>query len=83
MVMPMEVEIKLDKQGRIVLPKEIRDRYHLQPNSDLILIDQSNGLLIKPKPAKKSLKEIADNAPSCNLDEALVLDIANFNEEDV
>jgi AbrB family looped-hinge helix DNA binding protein len=83
MVMEMEVEITLDKQGRIVLPKEFRDKYHLHSESSLILVDQAEGLLIKPKPAKKKLKDIFSQASNVDLNSATVIDVANYHEDDI
>jgi AbrB family looped-hinge helix DNA binding protein len=83
MVMVMEMVIKIDKQGRIILPKEIRDKYHLTQNSDLILIEQEEGVLLKPKKAKRSLASIFENAPSAKIDKNTVIDIANLEENDI
>ena len=83
MVMPMELEVKADKQGRIVLPKEIRDKSHLQPNSELTLIEHPDGVILKPKPAKRKLKEIFKSAPQSDMKAALVVDLANFHEDEI
>lgn len=83
MVMEMEVVIKIDKQGRIVLPKDIREKYHFQSDSDIILIDKQDGLLLKPKPAKKTMKDLIDKASKKKLQPNMILDIANYHEEDL
>jgi AbrB family looped-hinge helix DNA binding protein len=83
MVMPMEMEVKVDKQGRIVLPKEIRDKYHLEPNSELTLIEQPEGVFLKPKPAKRKLKDIFKTAPQSDMKAALLVDVANYHEGDI
>ena len=38
--------IRMDKSGRIVLPRVIRERFGLTPDLDLELIEQPNGVLI-------------------------------------
>ena len=82
--LPQAGGIKLDKQGRLVFPKEIRDKYHLLPNSDLILIDQTDGsLILKPKPAKKSLKDIFSRSSASNLSKAIPRDYANYHEHEL
>ncbi len=36
----------VDKQGRIVIPKEYRDFYHLNHNDEVFIVDTPDGLLI-------------------------------------
>jgi AbrB family looped-hinge helix DNA binding protein len=81
MVMPMEVEVKIDKQGRLVIPKELREKYQMNPDSEILLVDQEEGILLKPMPAKRSLKEIFSQAPRSNLEDAYVLDYANYHKD--
>ena len=50
-------ELKISKQGTIVLPKELKERFG---GSDALLIESDNDLLILRKPARLSLTEIAD-----------------------
>lgn len=40
--------LKLDNFGRIVVPKEIRERLGLRAGTDLDISETSEGLLIKP-----------------------------------
>lgn len=37
---------KVDNLGRIVIPKEYRDFYHLNHNDEVFIIDTMEGLLI-------------------------------------
>ncbi len=37
---------KVDNLGRIVIPKEYRDFYHLNHNDEVFIIDTTEGLLI-------------------------------------
>ena len=83
MVMAMEMVIQIDKQGRLVLPKEIREKYHLDQGSEIILIPQDEGVLLKPKKSKLSLAGIFQKATPFDPDKVIALDIANYDEEDV
>ena len=38
--------IHVDNLGRIVIPKEYREFYHIDKNSNVRLVDTANGLLI-------------------------------------
>lgn len=51
---------KVDNLGRIVIPKEYRDFYHLNHNDEVFIIDTTEGLLItnpKYKTVKVKVKE--------------------------
>ncbi|MFW6208865.1 MAG: AbrB/MazE/SpoVT family DNA-binding domain-containing protein, partial [Spirochaetota bacterium] len=37
----------IDKAGRIVIPKSIRERYHLQPGTELQIESESDGISLK------------------------------------
>ena len=39
--------IKVDNLGRIVIPKEYREFYHIEKNGTVSLIDTVDGLLIR------------------------------------
>ena len=39
---------KIDRAGRVVLPKPVRERWGLRPNTELELIERPEGLLLKP-----------------------------------
>jgi len=38
----------MDKAGRVILPKPLRDRLGLHEGSDLEIVETSEGLLLKP-----------------------------------
>ena len=42
------MRIKIDKAGRIVLPKPVRERLHLRAGAELELEHRSEGLSLKP-----------------------------------
>jgi bifunctional DNA-binding transcriptional regulator/antitoxin component of YhaV-PrlF toxin-antitoxin module len=50
--------IRMDKSGRIVLPRVIRERFGLTPNLDLELIEQPNGVLIRRREEVPSMVKI-------------------------
>ncbi|OLS16441.1 MAG: hypothetical protein RBG13Loki_0011 [Promethearchaeota archaeon CR_4] len=83
MVMAMEMAIKIDKQGRVVLPKEVRENYHFDPLTDLILIEQPDGILLKTKKLKVPLSAIFTKAPSLDPKKSVALDVANYDENDL
>ena len=47
--------LKVDKAGRVILPKPVRDRLGLQAGSDLEVAETPDGLLLKPANRKPSL----------------------------
>ena len=49
--------VAIDKLGRIVVPKQIRDRYHLYPGAVLDLEAQSGGIQLTVAMPKGSLVE--------------------------
>ena len=44
--MRIGIKKKIDKNGRIVIPKEYREFYHFDNNSELSIIDTPKGVLI-------------------------------------
>jgi AbrB family looped-hinge helix DNA binding protein len=73
----MEMVVKIDKLGRIVLPKNLREKMNIQPDDELIIIEQKDGLIIKPKPAKRSLKSIFDNGSKFDPKKVVKMDLSN------
>ena len=47
--------IQIDKAGRIVLPKPVRDRLGLRPGSDLQMEETADGLILKPREVRPAL----------------------------
>jgi AbrB family looped-hinge helix DNA binding protein len=47
--------LKVDKAGRLVLPKPIRDRLGLHAGSDLELEETAEGVVLKPAERRPSL----------------------------
>ena len=46
--------LKIDKAGRIVVPKPVRERLGLRAGMDLEVAEKSEGLLLKPVTQKPS-----------------------------
>ena len=40
------IKRQVDKLGRIVIPKEYREFYHLDHNDEVFIVDTTDGLLI-------------------------------------
>lgn len=49
------MHVKIDKAGRIVLPKPVRDRFRLRQGSDLEIEERPDGLLLKPVEQRPSM----------------------------
>ncbi|MFP4067440.1 MAG: AbrB/MazE/SpoVT family DNA-binding domain-containing protein [Spirochaetaceae bacterium] len=49
------MKVTIDKAGRIVIPKHVRDRYHLQPGTELEIENEPNGISLRVQDTKPSL----------------------------
>jgi AbrB family looped-hinge helix DNA binding protein len=49
------MNVKIDKAGRIVLPKPVRDRLHLRQGSDLEIEERPEGVLLRPVNQRPSM----------------------------
>ena len=47
--------VTIDKAGRIIVPKEFRQRLGLRPNTELEIVDHPGGLLLRPVGSRPSL----------------------------
>jgi AbrB family looped-hinge helix DNA binding protein len=52
------VRLKLDKLGRIVLPKPIRNRYGLRPGTELEIVEGAQEFALRPTRSSPSLVEV-------------------------
>jgi AbrB family looped-hinge helix DNA binding protein len=41
------MELRIDKSGRIVVPKPVRERFGFKPNSELEAVEMADGVLLK------------------------------------
>ena len=53
----MTVKISVDKSGRVVLPKPLRDKLGLRPGDDLLIEDGEDRLTLRPIRPQASLKK--------------------------
>ena len=49
------MNVKIDKSGRIILPKPLRDRLRLRQGSGLEIEERPEGLLLKPVDQRPSM----------------------------
>lgn len=49
------MHLKIDQAGRIVVPKPMRDRLGLRPNTELEIVEQAGGLLLRPVESRPAL----------------------------
>ncbi len=47
--------VTIDRAGRLVIPKELRDRFHLAPGTVLVVEAQGNGIQLSPLTAEPRL----------------------------
>lgn len=52
------MNVKIDKAGRIVLPKPLRDRLRLRQGSDLEIEERPEGVLLKPVDQRPSMIKV-------------------------
>ncbi len=52
------MQLRIDKAGRIVVPKPIRDRLGLRPDTELIAVEQPGGLLLRRATERPSMIQI-------------------------
>lgn len=57
----------MDRLGRVVLPKRVRDRYALSAGVALELTDTGSGILLTPRRAPTSLKQLRNGFPVLSL----------------
>jgi AbrB family looped-hinge helix DNA binding protein len=50
--------VTIDKAGRIIVPKEFRQRLGLRPNTELEIVDHPNGLLLRIVESQPSLVKV-------------------------
>lgn len=41
------MKLKVDKSGRVVFPKPLRERWGLRPGTELEAVDQADGILLR------------------------------------
>lgn len=51
------MNIKIDKAGRLVLPKPVRDRFRLRAGANLELEEHPEGLILRPVARRASMAQ--------------------------
>ena len=54
---------KLSSKGQVIIPKPLRTAHHWEIGQELIVIDQGDGILLKPKTPFETTK--INDAASC------------------
>jgi AbrB family looped-hinge helix DNA binding protein len=49
--------LTIDKAGRIVIPKPVRERFHLQAGDELELVVTAESLVLRPRPQEMPLRK--------------------------
>jgi len=52
------MELRIDKAGRIVVPKPLRERLGFKPDTELEVIEQPEGVLIKRVEQRPSMAKV-------------------------
>jgi AbrB family looped-hinge helix DNA binding protein len=52
------MKVKIDRSGRIVVPKPLRERLGLNPNAELEAVEQPGGLLLRPVAQRPSMIKV-------------------------
>ena len=52
------MEVKIDKAGRIVVPKPLRDRLGFQPDMELEAVERPEGMLLKRVEQRPSMVKV-------------------------
>lgn len=55
----VRIQIPIDKAGRVVLPKEVRERLGVQPGTELEVIEEANRIILRP--VEKEAKTVVKN----------------------
>ena len=52
------MELRIDKAGRIVVPKPLRERLGFRPDTELVAIEQPGGVLLKRVEQRPSMVKV-------------------------
>jgi AbrB family looped-hinge helix DNA binding protein len=58
MAQPTGIKLTIDKSGRIVVPKPLRERLGLKPGTELEVLDQPGGVLLRRVEERPALVKI-------------------------
>ncbi len=57
------MQVTIDRVGRIVIPKRVRDALGLTAHSELEVIFDGTGIRLEPVPQKERVVEVRDGLP--------------------
>jgi AbrB family looped-hinge helix DNA binding protein len=63
----MAKSLSVDRLGRVVLPKSLRERYGLAGGAELDLTDTGDGILLTPRRATAALTRLKNGFPVLSL----------------
>jgi AbrB family looped-hinge helix DNA binding protein len=52
------MQLRIDKAGRIVVPKDLRERFGFKPDAELQAIEQPDGVLLKRMEERPSMMKV-------------------------
>jgi len=74
--------VKVSSKGQIVIPKEVRDRHRLGRNTDLVLLESGDALVLRKKSDVEGI--LTDEfAPLLRATEDALKDLWENSEDDV
>ena len=50
--------LRIDKSGRIIFPKRLRERLGLEPDAELEAVEQPGGVLLRPVEQQPSMAQV-------------------------
>ena len=50
--------LRMDKSGRIIFPKRLRERLGLEPDAELEAVEQPGGVLLRPVEQQPSMAQV-------------------------
>lgn len=77
----MARSLAVDRLGRVVLPKALRDRYGLAGGAELELTDTGDGILLTPRRATTALTRLKNGFPVLSLPGRTAVDLGALIEQ--
>lgn len=74
------MQVTIDKAGRVLVPKPVRDRFGLDSNGKLDLVETPEGIFLKPEDGRSNLSRDKDGwlvisgEPTANVDWARLVE---------
>jgi AbrB family looped-hinge helix DNA binding protein len=77
----MAKTLTIDRLGRLVLPKTLRDRYGLEAGSEIELTDTGAGILLSVRHESSALSRMANGFPVLSLPGQCDVDLPTLIQE--